>query len=508
MRLLRRASAATSQGHSVFLILLASVTTSVLFFNGRFTKKIFWTSFSQHSNGLQYSTHLCYDGVSDTALEVDGFADDAQWRICLFRNVCFDYENQSFQYFSSSKSEVFSYPWDNGSGFPEYFLNLDRSCDTGSGPFTENNPLSKTGPPIKFSLQTVWNEVPASAEYADSLAHYLTLPFSTENFGHVLLDLILPAYHASTIFGMAPRDTQLLVGRALDDVPGGCSRAGRDLLAMLFRKKETLFRFNSYPINNTYFDVNATTAKILSASARKTSKTCFRNLIAGSGRTGLSFGGGPIWTQFIDFIISSLGRKLQRRFTSPVQKLNILLLFKNENERRATVNAKELAVRLANVFPVHVQLVFGKSLSEMSLTEQLRLIMDTAVLVTDAGGMSTLSAFMRPNTACVILSYHLSFTDSPARMENKVWRYETRRKILHFPVHKDEIDLMHPRNLSNFRDYMERQWESSDFWKYRNFGRTNINIDRMIRYVDAAMRYVSLLNSIPMPDVRFGKQSA
>jgi hypothetical protein len=445
------------------------------------------------SHSRSFSTHVCYDGVNETELEMDGHADDPRWRTCMFRNVCFSFAKQKFLYFSRGYSEIFEYPWNTTSGFPIFFANLQRNSDTGGGPFSIENPLAKSARPIPFSLTVIHSAIPSRYLFAQAPAHYLTLPFSTENFGHVLFDLVLPAYQSAKYFRLLPEELQLLVGRDVSN----CSKAAQDLLRISFRHADVPFHFDNSLNDKLYF--NARPSKVLPRAIGAPSKSdhiCFRKLIAGSGRTGLAFGAGPLWTHFIDHIVSRSGVDVVERFNEKVQSLNVLILFKSSNERRASRNPVELRAYLLKNLRVPVRLMYSHELKAMSLREQLHLIMDVAVLVTDAGGMSTLSAFMRPNTASIIVSYFLTPTNSTSRMENLIWRHETRRKVYHFPVRRDEITLMHPKYLSEFRDYMERQWKSGDFWKYRNFGRARIDVRRMLTYVEAALAYVSTTNSI------------
>jgi hypothetical protein len=446
-----------------------------------------------------YSSHICYDGVNETELEMDGHADDPRWRTCLFRNVCFSFTSQKFIYFSQSPSEIFEYPESTTSGFPSYFTNLERTSDTGGGPFSDDNPFGKSARPIPFSLHAIRNAIPSHFPFAEASAHYLISPFSTENFGHVLLDLILPAYQSANYFRLVPEEVQLMVGKALD----GCPPAAQELISILFNHAEIPFTFGLSKGHRMYFDAQPSKVFPLAVGAPSHGQhLCFRKLVAGSGRTGLAFGAGPLWTHFIDHIVSRSGADIVAKFNTKVDSLNVLLLFKSADERRASQNPAALLEFIQKHLRVPVRIVYGHELSKLSFREQLNLIMDVAVLVTDAGGMSSLTAFMRPNTACIIVSYFLSPTNSSSRMENLFWRHETRRKVYHFPVRKDEVTLQHPKHLPDFRDYMERQWNTGDFWRYRNFGRARIDLVRMLTYVEAALAHVCTTNSLPPPERR------
>ncbi|KAI5477587.1 glycosyltransferase family 61 protein [Pseudohyphozyma bogoriensis] len=296
-----------------------------------------------------------------------------------------------------------------------------------------------------------FNELPQDAWWAPAETTVLTEAFWPENFGHALGDDYLPVYRLAKSFSLWSRDIGVIFHPSCarrDDPLRGCSHHSEIAPLLLSRPVETDIS-DLWPADD--------------------SPVCFKNLLVGTRELGMGYS-GESWPGFVAEMKKYVGvpefPKLKK------QKISIFL----KRGRRTLLNYEELRDHLVKRFEVEVEL---KDPSEFSLEEQIAWMQSTSVVVSPCGGVSFSAIFLPPGASAIFVDYWNANWNSTAQMERHIYSYNSLVTPFYYPLEFGDLSY-DPLKLPE-------EAKKSDFVLYRDYVNVNVSLERMERYVLAAL---------------------
>ncbi len=214
--------------------------------------------------------------------------------------------------------------------------------------------------------------------------------FWPENFGHMLVDDVMAAYWALSMFSINTQDVQLIGSIMCDGI-----FIGSDLARCERFYAQVLPSFSRHPLVS------------LPALVGNKSTMCFKRLVVGIGMRTMRDHNPALRQQFREQVLVNLGRN---PYSAPPKDLIVFLLKKG---RRAPLNTEEAFNHIRTSFPeVTCELV---NVTDMTFREQVFLMLRTTVLITPCGGMSLIALFLNPGAVSIFIDFYnpsLNATDS------------------------------------------------------------------------------------------------
>lgn len=412
----------------------------------------------------------CYNGAANHTLAAGAVGADNNFensasRTCLYRNICLSQQASGWVFYSPQLPKL-------GSFISRFSIEPkpDKPYALPTVDIGMWDSLKRWAPSYVSGV------IPEKALWADAeVAAFLAPKYGT-NFGHAMGDFALPVYKMMEAFEIKSRDVQLLAHVAPED----------SYLGINFRNEAfsllTSFTSLLWPGRQIVFTGSKIDERVfrqltpIPISARRDTVLCYRRVLAGSVPMGFATEAGPSWNRFIRELVDRAG--LSSYPKEPSSTIKVLVI--NKTGRRRIANVEEVAALIRKHFTPNVEVLASDRLETMNLLQQMKFAREYDVVVTPCGGVSFLTAFMREDSATIIMSFRLKEGVIPSRMENNVWRFVSNRLVLHYPILSEE-ELREPEGHTG----------STDEHFYRR-DRANVAVDvsRLKELVEYSFEYV------------------
>ena len=385
----------------------------------------------------QYSTMRCRRGADEYS--------PSHTSVCEFNNVCWDHQQHSFIFFQPPAAPEARLATLRGTvtlrealqDKNNYFVNLRRVE-------AKNN--------VPLPLQIVAKHFPANTmEYDGAPVHVLFQSYWPENFGHAILDDVMPVYAMMKIFNRFSRGVQVMT---LAEMTGILGQWSRESGVAHTRSRKFLTQFVSLISNRTIIEMSRTEKF---SHSRIGQYVCFRHLLVGGGYLGLTYDRGFVISEFVAYMLESAKEKsleVKRAIEAPIEQQQIVVIKKVG--RRSVLNIEDIHQRLVLAYPNANVLLLDPS--RIPLNEQIAIAQRTTVVFTPCGGISYFALFLRAQASAVISGYWNPGTKRSHNMEFMTWQYFDRITTLYYDVQQPEITIEPPgnvtrRNPDDYRDY-------------------------------------------------------
>ena len=310
-------------------------------------------------------------------------------------------------------------------------------------------------------------------KYHNASVNVIFESYYSSNFGHALVDDVMPIYSLIKMFGRLTSDVQVMT---LSDLTGeigrNTKRQGSEyLLATKFLTELIAVLSDRQPI-----DISQ------QKSFKKVRYTCFRHLLAGHGSLGLTYDDGFAVSDFIRYMLQELARKNQtvaNAISAKVEQHQILIL-KKEGRRRI-LNLDEVVEHLSLAFSkIKVLLVDP---AHLTMTDQIIEAQRTTVLVTPCRGMSFFGMFLRSKASAVVAGLWDPTRQRSHNHDYHLFEYFTEVNTIYYDVLLSEITILPPGNPDK---------KGRDDYRYH--GSLTVNASKMEKLVASALRHLVFRN--------------
>jgi len=432
----------------------------------------------------QYTTHWCHSR--------DYLPDNSHRASCLFHNMCIVQRPKNSNHGTNPKHEIeFLYVYENDEGkkIKQRIKDGDASFTLGVGPHSGDERVVFT--PVPISMNELNIQYP-TREYITG-ASVLFYEYNSENFGHLLTDVLLPIYTALQGFGLEYHEDITLFRYSIVDAIGwSCD----------FHRKQV----GPSGISERYGNVGKHCDRFYNMTAElmyghrplqvlngtTVQPTCFQTLVAGmpmysddcdDGHAGRETDvwslcnharQGQFW-QFRNYILQNvLGESYDEMNDMP--KHHKITITQREDEHRGLKNLDQLISQLKDKYQGSDIEVVVVQWEKLSLKDQLDLIRTTTVHITPPGGVSFIALFL-PRWATSIRLYTMEY-----RMEWNIFHYlgyisvehvDCDDNKFHSLIPLDEVKSLVDEGIKRYDDF--RIVSGDTTWK------TFVNVDRGIR---------------------------
>lgn len=397
-----------------------------------------------------------------------GYSYESGKRLCHFKNICLHQSTQRFLFFADpndkegsvidSESRYGDPKWGLDQ-FPDPFITLRFNDDGKAAKWTPT--VIRQSIPIREDGQGQIKK----ASFHDRQIHVIYEPYWEENIGHFLYDDLYTVFSSVKQFDLPyhkPSDLQLIVTRGCEIFKGAefdrCTRFHKEWALAISSHQ----RFNFYLDNIGDLGTD--------------SVICFRNLVVGAAslRTFCS----------ADYMRQLFRKQIIEYFLkehSIPKKQLITILDKGKTSRRHIIDVEGVASKLRATFGIETILV--SNIHELSVSEQILLMMHTTVLITAPGGLSMTAMFLAPGSTAIFLDYYNANDGNSEAMEGYMWTHISHMSHYRYRVRKEDIVI----DESNARGL-----RLDTYTLYRNYGNYKINHERITRLVYSALKEVEL----------------
>ena len=277
--------------------------------------------------------------------------------------------------------------------------------------------------------------LPANARWEAGVYIFLRR-YCPGNFGHFLLDVVLPAF--VSYFSMYPEGKN--PGIVVDDL---CSSG-----ATLFEYSQS----NCEHISNRLLPFLSD--KIIYVRKYPSIAFCFEEMVSSNCRYGMYSVHGGIWAipaVFFKRFQAYVWQRASRSAAVTKQTPTILVTFKKPGQRRRVLNMPEVSAWLQTEFGADAMVRF-EDLGDMPLTESVELMSRVFLFVTPGGGISIATVFL-PGRSTVILGTFCGRCDASSCRNNDV-------DVLFRHLHKIDVQTFeyHPRQQDMAVSFKKSLW--------------------------------------------------
>lgn len=386
-------------------------------------------------------------------------------RACHFRSVCWDRHEQTFVYYEEpGQLPLVHTATGNGSDWtiPSDFLRAANE-------YLLFLPIEKS--PF-MPLKVAPGPIPADHVFAPEAVHLYFMSHYAENFGHALGDDVLPAFALQAMFGLLTRDVKLLTPRDYAESAGSVGypahQRGRRFLHDLFNM------ISDNPIGELWNDTLYHPLNSEHPTTTVARHTCFTSLLSGHAKLGFLSDNDRYFSALSDYMIATAMTKfpsVHAAATKTPTRQRVLIIKKQG--RRAVLNVDDLAEHLRQTFDVQVDVI---NPAEIETHEQMAQVLSSTLIITPAGGISFICAFVRARTPVIFVGYWSPSDRASAQLDRHVWQPARRFTDLYYDVHFKDITLLPPANLDNPGDN-----------DYMSFGAATVDLARMSRIVASGL---------------------
>jgi Glycosyltransferase 61 len=410
-------------------------------------KPTFWGQADQKKFPTESSVS-CYDGYWP---DNSAGSEDSWGRTCSYENICYVRNTQQWKFYGRSKSLVFPQGKEFGTaGDPAVGFDIPAVELRGWVWNTQKN--------VWWAPDFVNSSVPSDVRWVESTCAMI-IPRSAENFGHVLGDFIFVVYRMMEIFEIPERDIRIIVAHHPSAEPLSLSIRPRviqwteELCALLWPKARVLFADHGY--TSSFMQQTAIPTRDENASG--SNKICYRRMIAGVGKLGMTGVAGDGWQRFTNDILKSF--KLPRSYCH-ANRHTLRALAIDKVGRRRIFNIADVVAAAEQHLNISIDMLTSDLVGAMSIRRQIATILEYDIVISPPGGLSLITAFMKPGSAVIISSIYIPGREDPIRLDQSLWRFVTNRLILHYPVTLDEELVKAKRNVTMgeydyYRDYVD-----------------------------------------------------
>ena len=368
-------------------------------------------------SAVQYSSMQCTAGAQNIPCsslqktpETFPYANSYKRRVCKFENVC--RINGTFTYFANRDSAVPLTSFNDGK-----LLRLGyKSYD--------------------WAPHVVFDTIPTNIPYSKTTYNLLYETSYSDNFGHFLIDDMLPQLFALNMWNIPVNDVTFVVSKYCE-LKGITSKGLVDIESPLnpnmTRNEACINKYNT--IYKYIFDAPMQTNDI--------EDICYQKLIAGQSHTfslnSLTLGRSGLLRQLRDLVVDRSG-------------LSHLLIKKNDNhkilvltkDRGWTNPDKFLQVNLCNTvkrFSVtlvpSVEVHCFANVSDLTFQNQLKMTLESTLIITEHGTLSYASLFVRDGLVSIVLAAEANDTFK----EPQILLHMTHCQVYYLNTEKIETDL-------------------------------------------------------------------
>ncbi len=452
------------------ILVLLLILTRATFFTGPT-----WKVRTIHRTQSNATSTLGFSNFSFALCRGDS-QDPRLWesRTCHFKNVCWDLRESTLVYFHDPAHQPPHFTSENA---PFFGKNIEQTLL-----------LRRVEAGRDYALPFRWTTEPFPRENGTIVYHpvniaILFVSFWAENFGHAILDDIMPAFILLRLFGLdrAPKsDVQLLTPNALVEAVKHPTE----------RRRAEQFISTFTPVVS---DHEPTSIQDMKLNPNAT-LLCFKHMLAGHGSLGLQFDRGRNIDAFasrtIATMLTNANPSQQKRIESVPSRHKMCFLEKGENARRRVLNRDELVQGWRREFTkTHDVVVIEPNQLGNDHAEHVATAHECTVIITPWGGVSFFALFARKDTTVIFLSYWDMNLNKAVNFEvEALWRYQRRIMPLQYHVSKDEVELM--------EEFPDTIHQDDLFRRYMDWHSLRLNETRINYVVDVAIK--NSLHLIPI----------
>jgi hypothetical protein len=304
-------------------------------------------------------------------------------------------------------------------------------------------------------------------------------PQLTDNFGHVMFDLLVPLFSMQQLFRAYTPDAQILVTDAI--------KGSRQELEAGLRKFINT-QLPSKSLARLTWDHEAAWVREYAQEVlggQTQGLVCFKTVLAGTGM---------------------LSRQLARVESLPYrqaavqhvglqeapQRQPVITILKKAEGRRRVENSGEVAALLRRRYPAaKVQTVAFDRRPDMTVTDQVKLMSDTSILVTPCGGLATVLTFLRPGATAIAMNYWHTLQQRSLQLEDNYYSHLEYLDLQYFPTTPEDYAATSDRPGCELVEGGPRPQDAHypllGALVHCNLRLAPAGLARLVRYVDAAM---------------------
>ncbi len=414
---------------------------------------------------LFYSSFQCVGGNPGDLGTQDSWRD----RQCIFHNVCLHRNGSSSTYIA----DYF---------YPSSIQSLSSTVIRSNNKFLAlRHGLSDSGAAIQVKLVPMnhLNQAGPNSniKYLDgTYLMYQILPHGDMNFGHIIFDDAFGLYAILKQFRTtrynSPNQNHVLVFQS-------CSQFPNHLNELCVKFTEGIFpTITSHPVRSIDSLFN---------SSVNSNRICFRELVAGQGKSG-AVGWGPNNLHRAQSFSEFRSDLLLAHGINPniIPKQHHILLV-NKNGRRKFTNLDEIYKKMLST-PRYagIKITIADDFKNSTITQQLELFQTVTIAISPCGGISLLFFFLPRQSVLIVSGYAAPKGDNSyitLRMESQLWDYQSHLRVFHYPVESSD-DFTLPS-----------EYDKKNGANVRNYADTIIKTEKLFPLIDQAIITTALKSS-------------
>ena len=456
-------------------------------------------------NYNKYSSFICNGELTEDGL----YNMDEPWKLCHFRNICY-----------STKLNNFVYYMDGDKTFHEILGTKTKRKheirDIKNSPklFEKWILMHRLHYKEYISFNYSFSKVPSKHDdnvlfLKDKVYIYHHLQW-LHNFGHCLTDNFWPMFRSMFYFDMYdPKICNMLLhhnkeGANLKETGYIGIKFIKQMNQYLCNGNEPLFIKFDKRESQTGLDKLKKSFKSIELDYPDKEIICFNDIIFSLDRLRMKNGFKTStrvskhydWGLFIKNVffnnelshIQTYNAHLnmhQRYKLYGYYKQRVLILSKTKKERRHwsdDTNITDIKLYLSDQFDVIVDDISSTEIIKLSLTEQINLILTYDILITCAGAISFIGAFMREGTSMIEVDFWDATANKTRQMDSYIWAWDSRKKIYYYYVTPNDY-IIDKNNKGN-----------SMYRTLRNYANYKLKKNRISRYLHSALYWVEKYN--------------
>jgi hypothetical protein len=365
--------------------------------------------------------------------------------------------------------------------FPETFLNLRRFEARFLFPWRPTMVHGMAVPPEAW-LQP----------HDHDLVSLILRAFWPVNFLHALVDDFVLMYRMLRVVGLDPDRDDVQLHFVEPGCRWGIGDPVRQERACRFHAEMSRGTFDR-PFLVTPLNYTSVPASLSPAQVNVSDLTCMGGVVMGAGTLDYHHADHS-FPEFMERFVWKLGgRSMWEMFWSGFTEQRVAVLVKSGVTRRVITNTDEIATAIRTELNVTTDLITFDSLAAMSLHDQIQVIHRYSVVVSPSGGGSGTTAFMRPGSAAIYVTYFDPERNGSGIMEEYGWTKDYRRLSTQMPLDREDITFR-PEDLERVAN---GKLSESELW--RNLCVIKVKTAVAVQEVRHALRFVQAAHAATLP---------
>eukprot|EP01038_Epipyxis_sp_PR26KG_P017163 gene17163-23644_t len=379
---------------------------------------------NENNNTRKFSSFQCTGGSQEIATKMqhqhEKFPDsnDPSFRICKFDNICW-VDNQLVYY----EDPIITNEVPIDFRFGQLFLQYGEAYH------------------LKLNLKIISESLPTDIPFVDAKVGYLDAHSNSYNYGHYLIDNVIPHFIASRIFNT---DTEFSFSRQI--FFSSCKNFGSQPLSIMAHRKvpfnESMGSFRQACLEKLnkmwihFFDYPPFYLETVYNNNR-----CFKSIIAGQGSAfglhSLNLGLATYLREFRDYVLEKV--KIIYDIKDYPSRENLIVV----GERSPGHSGGEQIAGLCHLVKENLALLSNKyhdykvecyQMQAISFVDEIIMAQRAKILISVSGTISYMSLFSANNMQQIIIS-------DPTYKENNILMFATHFKALYLPWERKDKDL-------------------------------------------------------------------